>query len=1252
MVQGKWIRRGAVTVAAVVALWVITWLAVPPLVKWQAPGRLSAVLGRDVTLGSVDFHPWGLEIVLHDVVVGPAPGASAPPLLRVARVRANVALSSIVRRAPVIEAIDLDQARVALTRTAPGHYDIDDLIGRFTPKADAAPSEPARFALYNLQVRDLALRFDDRPEGRVHVVDQLSLSLPFLSNLPANVDITVQPHLAFRLNGAVFDSAAQATPFAATDHATLKIALTDLDVRPYVGYVPDSLPVRLANGTMSADLTLAFTQTAKASPSVALKGWVSVRDLALNNVAGLPLLAWKQARVGLADVQPLAHQLAFDTLRLDGVQWHLDRDANGAIDALRGSVPPTPRAAVATASAASAPEAPAGPPWNVRVATLEIADSQILWNDASVKPAAALRFDALTLSAKKIQWPATTPTAFTLAASVAAQSASSAASAASSPARLAFDGSASQQDAQVAITLTDLSLQTLAPYIAQSVIPRIDGKLAAKASLTWSGKADASALKIGVDTATLDALRIQPAGAAPAAGWDQLALSDLRVDVPARTVAIGGVTLVHPNVQVMRDATGQIDAARWLRTNTSAPAPAAPASQATGVPWHVQVHSVKLDDGLLQFTDASLHPEQHLPPLRAELRQLQLEVQDFAWFGDRATPPAKVTLGARIGRPSLAGSKSPHGGELAWKGTLGASPLAANGSIRIVRFPVALVTPWVADKLPVSLLRAEAGYIGQVNVSAAAGGLAVTTAGDALLGDVHLTTLAARTPASAASAAATGTPDELLGWQSLSLKGLKFALKPDAQPRLDVGQVELDDLFARVLVTEQGRLNLQDIGGGDAAAAAPGDAASAPASTPVAAASAAVPAAAASTPLPIIVNVGGIRLVNARVDYTDHFVRPNYSAALTELNGSLGAFSSASRDMAPLQLHGRAEGTAILDISGQVNPLARPLALDIEAKATNLELAPLSPYAGKYAGYAIERGKLSMDVAYKIGADGRLEAKNQVILNQLTFGNAIDSPTATKLPVRLAVALLKDRNGVIDINLPISGSVNDPQFSVGGIVVKLLVNLLVKAVTSPFSLLAGGGGSGSGTDMSAIEFKPGTAVVTESSAASLDKIATALADRPSLQITITGSADLQAERADWQRETIESQLRGMARDDSLRGGAPASAPASAPVALAGATRSALLKALYKQTRLPDKPRNLVGMAKDLPDTEMEALLRKNVAVNDEAMRQQALARAIAVRDALVGKGISSDRLFLAAPSLHAPGSDAWTPRATLVLAMP
>jgi hypothetical protein len=194
----------------------------------------------------------------------------------------------------------------------------------------------------------------------------------------------------------------------------------------------------------------------------------------------------------------------------------------------------------------------------------------------------------------------------------------------------------------------------------------------------------------------------------------------------------------------------------------------------------------------------------------------------------------------------------------------------------------------------------------------------------------------------------------------------------------------------------------------------------------------AAPAAAAvarpepkADPLAPVIRFGPTKLVNGSIDFTDHFIRPNYSADLTALNGSLGAFSSVAPggapQMAELALSGTAEGTATLAIDGQVNPLAEPLALDIRAKVSDLDLPPLSPYSVKYAGHGIERGKLSMDVAYKIQPDGQLTATNKLVLNQLEFGEPVAGAPAS-LPVQLATALLADSQGVIDLDLPISGS--------------------------------------------------------------------------------------------------------------------------------------------------------------------------------------------------------------------------------------
>ena len=184
-------------------------------------------------------------------------------------------------------------------------------------------------------------------------------------------------------------------------------------------------------------------------------------------------------------------------------------------------------------------------------------------------------------------------------------------------------------------------------------------------------------------------------------------------------------------------------------------------------------------------------------------------------------------------------------------------------------------------------------------------------------------------------------------------------------------------------------------------------------------------------------------------------------------------------------MRGRAEGTAALEIDGQLNPLAQPLALDIQGRVRNLELPPLSPYTVKYAGYGIERGKLSVDVAYKIDPDGQLVASNQIVLNQLSFGERVAGSDAPNLPVKLAVALLADRNGVIDINLPVSGSINDPQFRLAPIIFKLIFNLIGKAITAPFSLIASAFGGGAEAP-SQVVFAPGSAVLAADNQQRLD----------------------------------------------------------------------------------------------------------------------------------------------------------------------
>jgi outer membrane protein OmpA-like peptidoglycan-associated protein len=696
--------------------------------------------------------------------------------------------------------------------------------------------------------------------------------------------------------------------------------------------------------------------------------------------------------------------------------------------------------------------------------------------------------------------------------------------------------------------------------------------------------------------------------------------------------------------------------------------------------WQVHVGEVGVSGGRLHWRDQAPAGG----PVALDLEDVRLQLRDAAWpAAARSTSPVLVaaTLRPAAAKPRPASSAGDAAPGLSFAGRVGLAPVSWSGQLKVDRLPLQALDPYLADASPVRVLRARLGWKGLLQGEVDDAGLALHLQGDGELADLRAR---ARHPAAAASAAGAAggagsagaepiplqaagaapaaADGDLLRWQSLSMAGTDVRIAPGRAPAIGVDAVRLAGAYARLVVTEDGHFNLTDLAP-STAASAPGAAASRPettrapggGTTTVAAASAApaasapVAGAAASSPQPDI-RIGAIAWSDARIEYTDRFVRPNYSAELSAVQGSLGAISTRSPALAPLRLQGRVAGTGTLEVSGQVNPLARPLSLDVRAAASDIELAPLSPYAGKYAGYAIERGKLSMDLHYQVAPDGRLQATNRVVLNQLTFGEKVDSPSATTLPVRLAVALLKDRNGVIDVNLPVGGSINDPQFSIGGLVGRLVVNLLERALTAPFALLSGGGER----DLSRVPFVAGTARPDAGADAVLDAVAQALQERPALQLTITGLADDAREHAALQAANLDARLVQMRRAELQRaGGAPAAAALQDAGGLAPADRARLVARLYADTALPDKPRNILGLAKDVPQAEMEARLAAALPLPADAARSLAAQRAQAVRDALAARGLPGERIFMAAPRLQGPDGAArppdWQPHVLLAL---
>lgn len=1264
--QNKWVRRGVVALLVLLALWVIAWLAVPPIAKSQLQKIASEKLGRQVTVGKIDFKPWTLELALNDLRIATADGKQ--PQVAIKRIYADAELQSLFRLAPVIDAVTVEAPAVLLTHQADGKYDIDDILAKLASGPPPDPkAEPARFAIYNISIKDGAVDFDDQTVKRRHELRGFMLNVPFLSNLASKREITTEPKLAFALNGSHFDSAAFTTPFAQSRKTDAHVQFKGLDLVPYLGYIPGGLPVKLQAGSLDADLKIDFQQT----NTIGLKitGTVEAHGAKLGDARGRDLLGFDSLKLALADVRPLESVFHLSEVALTKPQLVVARDAAGQLN-LMATNPATGAAEKVAPLPTPAASAPGGKPaaekpkLKVQVDKIALDGGRIGWRDETVKPAAAIDLTDLGINLTAVTWPMEKPAQFDGSTAVAG-------------ATLKFKGTATDKVADVQTEVEALPLSLAAPYLAQSLEPTLDGKLSGQIDVSWA-QPD---LKFKARRLAADGLALTQAKTA-LASVGRFELVDAEVDMTKHTLNIASFTATNPKVSVERDNEKRWMFERWLKTpaggaKVAAPKPAdagaARPSNANTKPWALTLGTLAVDNGSLSYADKA-----GSAPVAIEVTAFKLHAQKIAPDTNTVSP---LQVSGRIG----AGRRADPG-RFDYKGTVVLKPLAAEGRLEVASFPAHAFKAYYADALNVDIRRAFASYRGTVRYATAPAGMSIKLAGDTALDDFR-----------ANSVSLTQSPgfdrsnSQLLSWKTLSLRGLQVSLAPNAAPTVDVRETTLTDFFARVIVDPTGRLNLLSLtkkgeeaskaaaaaateastkkgpGGTTTTTRAPASApqrasggapvsaeamvGGAPEPAPVASAPAVAAAPAAdSGPAPVI-NFGPMSLVNGKIDFTDLFVKPNYSADLSELTGKLSSFSSNPPNgqggrpaLADLELRGKAQQTAALEITGKLNPLAKPLELDVTAKMRDLDLAPLSPYSVRYAGHGIERGKMSMDVNYKIAPDGQLTATNKLVLNQLKFGDEV-AGAPNSLPVRLAVTLLADRNGVIDVDLPLSGSLNDPQFSIGPLIFKAVVNLIVKAVTAPFSLLTGGLGGGGGGDSSAITFEPGSSALSTGAKESLDKVVKALTDRPTLQMTVVGTSSLEKERDAYQRQRLRQLTQAEKRRIAVRGGQTGTEVP--PVT--DAEYPELLTAVYKRSDIT-KPRNMVGLAKDLPVKEMENLLLASVPVDEESMRQLAVERGAVVRDYLLAQKLPSERLFLGAVRTTASGAD-WKPGAELSLTM-
>jgi len=737
-----------------------------------------------------------------------------------------------------------------------------------------------------------------------------------------------------------------------------------------------------------------------------------------------------------------------------------------------------------------------------------------------------------------------------------------------------FSGEADVEPAAPAASgrfkLSGFSLGLLFPFYKSALAVDVQKGSLDYASAFAIDAAGSSRLTDG--EATITDLRLAVQGSKdPMSQAPRIALHGIDVDVRGRKVMLGELQSSGAALRMARDADGTFEMTRLVRAaETGMPA--------DGATWTLLTKKLALDRVALDIEDRV--PQ---PPFRLALRDLGVTATDV---GSAPGATAKIALHAKVGKQ----------GRIAFSGPLTRMPFRLAGEVDVSGFMLTALKPYLEPRVNVVIIDGTLRAKGRLSLEVPEGApTRATWTGDIAVADF--------------AALDKPTSSDLARWKSITLRGLDVTVDPF---QASVGRIDLDDFYTRVIVYPDATLNLTRL-------LTPGASAE-----PAADAKPTQTAAPAREALPIA--IGHIELARGNVNFSDFYIKPNYSANLTEVAGSVSTMSA--EQAGELNLSARVDRTAPVEVHGHLHPFAKELSLDIAAKASRIDLPPLTAYSAKYAGYGIEKGQLTFDVHYQV-ENRKLTAENRLVLDQLTFGPRVESPTATKLPVLLAVALLKNSRGVIDIRLPVSGSLDDPKFSVGGIIIQVIVNLITKAATAPFALLSAA--FGGGEELSMLDFMPGSAALTPEAHKRIDTLGKALADRPGLKVDIAGNAD-PASDAEALRHAALTKAMKTEKMKALvvEGVAPSSVE---QVEIGPGERSRWLTAAYRESSIPDRPRNMLGMLKELPPAEMEALFLAHANVDDEALRALANERARSVKDALVARNIADERLFLIAPQI-------------------
>jgi hypothetical protein len=1175
------------------------FFGLPPIAKFLLAKKLSEALHRQVTIQQIKTNPYAISLTVRGFLVQDRGGSEK--FASFDELYVNLQSISVFKMALVLSEIRLKEPYLSIKRNEDSSYNFSDLLEKKEPKAAEKPEEkpkPLRFSFNNIRIENGSIDFWDEPEKTKHTVRDLNIGVPFISNIPSNVNVFVQPTFSAMINGSPYEIQGETRPFADSRQTSLDINIKDLDIPHYLAYLPAKLNFKISSAYLDMETKISFIEYKEKGPSLTVSGNVFLKKVALDDEKKNPLFRLPLLEIEIAPSEPLKKVFHLSKISVQSPELNVQRNLQGTlnIESLlpekKGAQPPAkPEEKKKDETTLS-----------VDVDEVQLTGGKVFFSDLSTKKPFKTVLNPIELKVDHFSNGKDKKTAYALSITSEAKE------------KINLKGELSVEPlwAEGGLEIKSIPLRKYSPYYQDQVLFNLEeGRLTFSTRYKYEKGKQEPEISLSGLSVILNSLRLRRADEKEDfLKIPVLSVRETLVDVTQKKLTVGSFSTEKGMLAIKRLKNGELDIQKLFPPPPPkgglSPEPATKGKNQAGKetvpgekragetekPWLLKVEKVSLDQYQVLVQD--LTPRE---AVAIEGEAIQLRAKNLSTAKNST---GQVSL-------SLVLNKK---GNISLLGTVGVDPLSADLKVTLNEIDLLPYQPYFADRVNIILTGGRLSTAGNLQLKGKTGNdIHITYKGDS-----SLTDLASIDKADA---------EDFLKWKSLALTNMDVGINPF---HVNIKGIALTDYYARVIISPNGVVNLQEIMVKKKGETSKGTGERGPSKSEE------NKAAPPEEESPRNIKIEQVTLQGGTINYSDHFIKPNVKVNMTGVGGRISGLSSEEATTADVDLHGKfGEQSSPVEIVGKINPLEKNLYVDLKVSFKDIELSPMSPYSGKYAGYDIEKGMLSLDLKYHI-ENRKLEAQNRIFIDQFDFGEKVDSPTATKLPVKLAVALLKNREGNIDLNIPVSGSLDDPKFSVFGIILKVILNLLAKAATSPFALL--GAAFGGGEQLQYMDFDYGSAEITRENVTKLNTLIKALHDRPAIKLDIEGYVDPEKDKEALKQLFFQRKLKAQKLKEMLKKGQPA-VPVD-EVKIEPQEYQKYLKLAYKAEKFP-KPKNFLGMVKDIPGPEMEKLMFAHIDVKEEDLRLLAGQRAMNVKEAILKSGeVGPERVFVVRPKTLAP----------------